>query len=223
MSKSFIFAPNTAAGVLGRAGAMACGLTTRKWKALVRSPESPPMRASQGTCWAATRRLWKVPSKNLLVGEDPLNREKLWHWMDQMSTFGHSLAEHELGIVDCALWDLAGQKAGMPVYQLLGGTRDKVEAYASTYPNLGGPEVYEELARECVARGYKAFKVHANICWNPHTREPAPQLPGFSQGGCGDLPRRARGRGRRYCADARSVSASILWRNRCGWRENWKS
>ena len=67
----------------------------------------------------------------------------------------------------------------MPVYQLLGGTRDKVEAYASTYPNLGGPEVYEELARECVARGYKAFKVHANICWNPHTREPAPQLPGF--------------------------------------------
>ena len=79
--------------------------------------------------------------KNLLVGEDPLNREKLWHWMDQMSTFGHSLAEHELGIVDCALWDLAGQKAGMPVYQLLGGTRDKVEAYASTYPNLGGPEV----------------------------------------------------------------------------------
>ena len=26
---------------------------------------------------------------------------------------------------------------------------------------------------------YKAFKVHANICWNPHTREPAPQLPGF--------------------------------------------
>lgn len=84
--------------------------------------------------------------KNLLVGEDPLNREKLWHWMDQMSTFGHSLAEHELGIVDCALWDLAGQKAGMPVYQLLGGTRDTVEAYASTHPNLGGPEVYEELA-----------------------------------------------------------------------------
>lgn len=121
------------------------------------------------------------PVKNLLVGEDPLNREKLWHWMDQMSTFGHSLAEHELGIVDCALWDLAGQKAGMPVYQLLGGTRDRVEAYASTYPNLGGPEEYAALARTCVERGYKAFKVHANICWNPHTREPAPQLPGFPQ------------------------------------------
>ena len=119
------------------------------------------------------------PVKELLVGENPLNREKLWHWMDQMSTFSHGLTEHQLGIVDCALWDLLGQKAGVPVYQLLGGTREKIEAYASTYPNLGGPDVYVDLALDCVKRGYKAFKVHANICWNPHTREPAPQLPGF--------------------------------------------
>ena len=117
--------------------------------------------------------------KNLLVGENPLHREKLWHWMDQMATFGHGLSEHVSGLVDCALWDLAGQKAGLPVYQLLGGSREKIEAYASTHPNLGGPEVYIELARDCVKRGYKAFKVHANICWNPHTQSPAPQLPGF--------------------------------------------
>ena len=97
------------------------------------------------------------PIKELLVGENPLNREKLWHWMDQMSTFGHGLTEHQLGVVDCALWDLLGQKAGVPVYQLLGGTREKIEAYASTYPNLGGPEVYVDLALDCVKRGYKAF------------------------------------------------------------------
>ena len=119
------------------------------------------------------------PIKNLLVGENPLNREKLWHWMDQMHTFGHGLSEHTAGVVDCALWDLLGHKAGVPVYQLLGGTRAEVEAYASTAPNLGGPEVYVELALACKERGYKAFKVHANICWNPHTREPAPQQPGF--------------------------------------------
>ncbi|MFP6641950.1 MAG: enolase C-terminal domain-like protein [Candidatus Latescibacterota bacterium] len=119
------------------------------------------------------------PIKNMLVGENPLNREKLWHWMDQMSTFGHALAEHQSGVVDCALWDLAGQKADLPVYQLLGGTREQIEAYASTFPNLGGPEVYVDLARDCVARGYKAFKVHANICWDPHIPGPAPQLPGF--------------------------------------------
>ena len=77
--------------------------------------------------------------KNLLVGEDPLNREKLWHWMDQMSTFSHSLAEHELGIVDCALWDLAGQKAGMPVYQLLGGTREQGRSLCQHVSELGRP------------------------------------------------------------------------------------
>jgi L-alanine-DL-glutamate epimerase-like enolase superfamily enzyme len=30
-----------------------------------------------------------------------------------------------------------------------------------------------------VAKGYKAYKVHAYICWDPRTGEPAPQLPGF--------------------------------------------
>ena len=138
----------------------------------------------EGVCGhmlAGSKATTEGPIKQMLVGENPLNREKLWHWMDQMSTFGHSLTEHQLGVVDCALWDLAGQKAGLPVYQLLGGTRETVEAYASTFPNLGGPEVYAELARDCVARGYKAFKVHANICWDPHIPGQARQLPGFPQ------------------------------------------
>ena len=117
--------------------------------------------------------------KPLLVGEDPLDREKLWHWMDQMTTFGNSLSEHAAGIVDCALWDLAGRLTELPVYKLLGGARDRVAAYASTAPNLGGPEVYAEHALACKRQGYTAYKVHANICWNPHTRQPAPQLPGF--------------------------------------------
>jgi L-alanine-DL-glutamate epimerase-like enolase superfamily enzyme len=117
--------------------------------------------------------------KPLLVGENPLDREKLWHWMDQMATFGARLSEHDLGIVDCALWDLLGRRAGLPVHKLLGGARDRVAAYASTAPNLGGPEVYAEHALACQRQGYKAYKVHAYICWDPHTRQPAPQLPGF--------------------------------------------
>ena len=117
--------------------------------------------------------------KGLLVGENPLNSEKIWHWMDQQCTRSHGLGENEMGQIDCALWDLKGQIAGVPVYQLLGGTREKVEAYASTAPNLGGPEDYAALARSCMERGYNAFKIHANIFWNPHTRKAAPQLPGF--------------------------------------------
>jgi L-alanine-DL-glutamate epimerase-like enolase superfamily enzyme len=78
--------------------------------------------------------------KPLLVGEDLLDRERLWHWVDQMATFGARLTEHDLGIVDCALWDLLGCRTGLPVHKLLGGARDRVAAYASTAPNLGGPD-----------------------------------------------------------------------------------
>src|SRR5207247_1769440 len=31
--------------------------------------------------------------KPLLVGENPLDREKLWHWIDQLITFGHGMSE----------------------------------------------------------------------------------------------------------------------------------
>ena len=37
------------------------------------------------------RPMIEAVAKPLLVGENPLDREKLWHWMDQMITFGHRL------------------------------------------------------------------------------------------------------------------------------------
>ena len=118
-------------------------------------------------------------AKPLLVGENPLDREKLWHWLDQLVTFSHRLSEQQAGIVDCALWDLAGRLTGLPVSKLLGGSRETVKAYASTAPNLGDPDDYAAHVRACQQQGYRAYKVHANICWNPHTKAPAPQLPGF--------------------------------------------
>jgi L-alanine-DL-glutamate epimerase-like enolase superfamily enzyme len=133
----------------------------------------------EGFCLGGDRAQTEQVVKPLLVGEDPLDREKLWHWMDQMITFSQRLSEAQAGVVDCALWDLAGRAAGWPVYKLLGGARDRVKAYASTAPNMGGPEVYAEHVRSCQRQGYRAYKVHAYICWDPRARAPAPQLPGF--------------------------------------------
>ncbi|MDP6667685.1 MAG: enolase, partial [Dehalococcoidia bacterium] len=82
--------------------------------------------------------------KPLLVGENPLDREKLWQWM-----MGHrGISESVVGAVDCALWDLLGRMTGVSVAGLLGGYREKVKAYASTAPNLGSPEVYAQHAIE---------------------------------------------------------------------------
>ena len=117
--------------------------------------------------------------KPMIVGEDPLARERLWNWMDQTVTSGRRLSESDMGVVDCALWDLAGRMVDLPVSKLLGGARDRVKAYASTYPNMGGPEVYAQHALACKELGYKAYKVHAYIYWDPIKQEPAPQLPGF--------------------------------------------
>ena len=110
--------------------------------------------------------------KPLLVGQDPLDREMFWKWM-----WVANLPEHLASAVDNALWDLAGRAAGLPVYKLLGGARDRVKTYASTYPNIGKPEVYAEHAVACRQEGYLAYKIHPHYFWNPETGQPTPGRP----------------------------------------------
>ena len=62
--------------------------------------------------------------KPLLLGEDPLNRERLWQLMSRHNRFPEGL----VGNIDCALWDLAGKSAGMSVSRMLGRARDAVKA-----------------------------------------------------------------------------------------------
>lgn len=109
--------------------------------------------------------------RRVLVGGNALNREKLWceleHW--QRGSAGQ-LTDRALGAVDSALWDLIGRTLGTPVYQLLGGYRDKVPAYGSTMcgdelkGGLSTPEEYADFALQLVERGYKAIKLHT---WMP--------------------------------------------------------
>jgi L-alanine-DL-glutamate epimerase-like enolase superfamily enzyme len=96
--------------------------------------------------------------KYQLIGEDPLNRERIWHkfWRNlRTSNLGFAI-----GPVDCALWDLFGQVSNMPVYKLLGGMRDRIPAYASTV-TLDSLDEFMDLADECLDKGYKAIKLHA--------------------------------------------------------------
>ena len=91
--------------------------------------------------------------KGLLVGEDPLNRERIWHRFWKAARWRGF--QGKLGTVDVALWDLFGQATGLPVYKLLGGFRDDIPAYASTL-TLDSVEEYADLAQGCVERGYTA-------------------------------------------------------------------
>ena len=110
--------------------------------------------------------------KNLIVGQDPFDRELIWKWM-----WVANYPENIQSVIDNALWDLAGQAFKQPVYKVMGGSRDKILAYASTYPNIGVPRVYAEHALACKNEGYKAYKIHPHYFWNPETGQPTPGRP----------------------------------------------
>lgn len=105
----------------------------------------------------------KMAASELLIGRDPLEREKIWQ--DYWTSFRHT-DQIGLGAIDIALWDLAGKYHGESVSALLGGWKDRVPAYASTYwgdqtsEGLSTPKGYADFAEECLERGYTAFKIH---------------------------------------------------------------
>ena len=69
--------------------------------------------------------------KSRLVGENPLNVEKLFHRIKQFG--GHSRQGGGVSGVEIALWDIVGKVYGIPLYQLLGGKyRDSVRMYCDT-------------------------------------------------------------------------------------------
>src|SRR5213593_724788 len=84
--------------------------------------------------------------KNYILGEDPTNVERVMLKIRRLGAFkpwGSAVSAIEI-----ALWDIAGQVAGVPVYKLLGGKiRDRVRIYNGGFrPPMAGqmPQDYAE-------------------------------------------------------------------------------
>lgn len=94
-----------------------------------------------------------------LIGEDPTEIERLWESMYRDSFWvGGPLHSTALSAIDCALWDILGKAAGMPVYKLLGGaTRREIPAYCHCAAGET-PEEFAAHAKACKERGYGALK-----------------------------------------------------------------
>jgi len=132
---------------------------------------------AEGYAFGANKEAIDRIVKPILIGADPFYREKLWQILRERQRLHLGLlSDRVLAAVDLALWDLAGRYLGQPVHKLLGASRDKVLAYASTMcgddlkGGLDTPEAYAEFALRCKERGYKAFKLHT---WQP----PIPGAP----------------------------------------------
>jgi D-arabinonate dehydratase len=101
--------------------------------------------------------------KRLVIGENPLAVERIWEQM-----FANSLIIGRRGAVlraisalDIALWDIIAKTARLPLYQLLGGYRDAVPAYASGGYYREGKDLHG-LAAEMeryVAAGFNSVKM----------------------------------------------------------------
>ena len=98
--------------------------------------------------------------RGALVGEDPLERERLWQKMYRyLAYYGRQGAGMQMiSGADIALWDIAGKAFGQPVHKLLGARyRDTVAAYASTLFRPT-PECMQEAVASYLERGFRAIK-----------------------------------------------------------------
>lgn len=99
----------------------------------------------------------------MLVGMQATDVVGAWQRVHRMQLSSHGLgagAALALSGIDMALWDIRGKAAGMPLYELLGGTRRRLPAYAGGIAL--GYQPKESLANEAqgyIESGYKALKL----------------------------------------------------------------
>jgi L-alanine-DL-glutamate epimerase-like enolase superfamily enzyme len=105
--------------------------------------------------------------KQYLVGEDPTNVAAI---MLKIRRLGASKPwGAAVSAIEIALWDVAGQAAGLPVHKLLGGKiRDRVRPYGNSENNIGAtmtmpktPQDYAEFASKMkeAKEGYTLVKM----------------------------------------------------------------
>jgi L-alanine-DL-glutamate epimerase-like enolase superfamily enzyme len=124
--------------------------------------------------------------KEIVIGEDPFETEKIWHKMYHRNIYSgrRGIAIHAMSGIDLALWDIKGKALGLPVWKLLGGGFHKsLRAYASSLFGAT-PEETGERGRRFVDRGFTAVK----FGWGPMGQDEATDvaLVGEARRGVGD-------------------------------------
>ena len=110
-----------------------------------------------------------VSLRDVLIGEDPMDVERLWQKMYRgLIYFGRrGIAIHAISGLDIALWDIKGKALGKPVFELLGTPhRDRVRAYASMLM----PDTTEEVTEAILALKEQNFTA-VKLGWGPLGRD----------------------------------------------------
>src|SRR5687768_5310110 len=106
-----------------------------------------------------------VGLRQLLIGENPLETERLWQKMYRRTMYcgRRGVTITAMAAIDMALWDIKGKHFGEPIHRLLGGKRhDRILAYASILFGRDGGQT-AEIGRRWREAGYRAVK----FGWEP--------------------------------------------------------
>jgi len=119
--------------------------------------------AHHGRAHTTVAKLIETTLKQLVNGMEVHNVVGVWEKM-----YRYQLASHGMGAgaclamsgIDMALWDLRGKALGLPLFKLLGGSRNPIPAYAGGV-SLGyqPPDQLIDEARKSIDQGYKAVKL----------------------------------------------------------------
>lgn len=115
-------------------------------------------RAQGGTGGRAIAESVLKTARPRVLGQDPFEREKIWQALARIERAGY-LPIFATSAIDVALWDIAGQALGQPIWRLLGGYRTSLPAYASS-AHLESEDAYLRELEEVRRRGYRAYKLH---------------------------------------------------------------
>ena len=98
----------------------------------------------------------------LAVGDDPMGIEAIGAKLLEAAGAGApaGLITRAVAAIDVALWDIRGKAFGKPLYQLLGGFRDRVPTYASGYLwRSYDLAALAEWGPKLVEQGFRAMKL----------------------------------------------------------------
>jgi D-arabinonate dehydratase len=112
-----------------------------------------------GSEWSRT--LIDTVLKSVVVGEDPLNFQRIWDNM-YWATFNFGLKGATIcaiSVVDIAIWDIIGKVTKQPLYKLLGGYQDKVPVYGSSIDLSYKLDDLVKVHQTFIEEGYKAVKM----------------------------------------------------------------
>ncbi len=137
-------------------------------------------------CATFTQRVFAVEAaierhlKPFLIGRDVDRIEEIWQ-MSMVHGYWRNgpVLNNAISGVDQALWDIKGKRAGMPVFQLLGGkSREAAAVYA--HANGNSKEQVADRAEQLHEAGYRHIRVqmggYGGAASDMHTPEGA--LPG---------------------------------------------